>query len=748
MADGLGTPRGSELDQLRRYLTALVAARQGPVHVNTAFNALYFGYDVTGEGYGGSPLDLDDFPVVTLGGRIPALPVGAMVRIATGAYPLYAEIVYKEGRHRETSVLGDVPAWVSGAPAGAEGPGQVCQDDRPARREALIPDLEAFGDALRPTLAQLTRFRAQQRWLDQAGHLVVDAVYPSTEAAAQDESSAFVDYLLTEARAQLLSPAVPVPLPDLVGSQDEGAMRRGVQRLLHLIRTVLEAEGSLRSWGPYTMSRSELSGWLGAGGALGRDDMSTLASVLQRAVQPTVKRRFGMETAAARYTAIGPRLRSFDGADQLLAGTGYAAAVCRANLAIGDVIRGESENGLFENGIQVALDDAFEGGGVWRSHTPDAAGDCGSPLIPAGLGWDGTVQPEISRQTQPQPQPQPPTSVPEPPTVPLDIPLEDAELRTSEFLRITNSEIVWRLPLRLCHLMDDYLPLSRLVADELRTFGTGPVVVRVELSHPGGDLDDSETVQDTTAEFIGDSGRLNGITWPLDFFPGLQLYALWPRGGRVIRISTVPLEEPVLVDGHTIGHRYDAEVFTRENAPGSSRGGDSAAGLTSRDLVMRFIRRCGLLTPDGHALLDRAALPTAVYGMAPAAPQVAELAAAVEDLLAVGRLYRATGSRASDGRPHHPARPGEAKIPLVGYDPAPVPAPRNTTQDSSTPPQWSTTPITLHQVHGFLRRLGPSSVPSDAQRAAYRDHCRRLGKADGWELPGGFTFVTAHTRGR
>jgi hypothetical protein len=53
-----------------------------------------------------------------------------------------------------------------------------------------------------------------------------------------------------------------------------------------------------------------------------------------------------------------------------------------------------------------------------------------------------------------------------------------------------------------------------------------------------------------------------------------------------------------------------------------------------------------------------------------------------------------------------------------------------------------------HFVHGFLRRLPAGWEPTDVQRAAYREHCRRVGKADGWELPRGYTFVTAHSRRR
>lgn len=124
MAEGYDAVPDLERERLLRYLEAVVAVRRTPVHAAVAFNAVYFGYHLDGDGYGRSPLRLDDFPVVTLGERAAALPVGAMVCVATGSDPLYAEILYKEGAHPDVGSLGDVPAWVSGAPAGAEGPGR------------------------------------------------------------------------------------------------------------------------------------------------------------------------------------------------------------------------------------------------------------------------------------------------------------------------------------------------------------------------------------------------------------------------------------------------------------------------------------------------------------------------------------------------------------------------------------------------------------------------------------------------
>lgn len=91
-------------------------------------------------------------------------------------------------------------------------------------------------------------------------------------------------------------------------------------------------------------------------------------------------RRHGFISPVTVYTAVGPRLRGFPGATELLTGPGYAAAVCRANVALADVVQRDSDPGLFENGCRITLDDAFERGGVWRSHHPGDVEPSGDPL--------------------------------------------------------------------------------------------------------------------------------------------------------------------------------------------------------------------------------------------------------------------------------------------------------------------------------------------------------------------------------
>ncbi|CAM5373305.1 hypothetical protein [Streptomyces abikoensis] len=303
------------------------------------------------------------------------------------------------------------------------------------------------------------------------------------------------------------------------------------------------------------------------------------------------------------------------------------------------------------------------------------------------------------------------------------------------------------MPLRLAHILEGRLPLSRMARDGLVSAGLEAAPVRMEISHPGGEIDVSEEVQRAVPDLTGETGMLREVQWPIDFFPGLLLHVQWPRGGTVFRLRTVELEDPVEVDGMLIAHRYDPTVLTREGAPGSSRDGDSSAGLDTRQLVMRAVRRFGRLTPDGHALLDRSALPRGIYDTTPAAHQITTLEQAVDELLAEQRLYAATGSRGGDGEPHYPARRGESTIALIGYAPDPVVVSRPGPGACALPPDSGVAGVE-HFVHGFLRRLPPGWEPTDAQRAAYREHCRRVGKADGWELPHGYTFVTAHSRRR
>lgn len=750
MTGGHRTTPPSEIARLRRYLEAVVADRSCPVHTTVAFNAAYFGYELGGEGYGNGPFDPDDFPSLTLGNEVTAHPVGALVRIETGSDPLYAEIVYKEGRHPVIEEGGEVPSWVSGAPAAAQGP-QEQQAEVPVRRELLVPDLTAFGPALQLDDTKLRRLRARGKWLNEDGHVLIDARYATPHDAALDDTAAFVDHLLNYQLESLLSPLVPVSVAHLADSSDEERLRAALTGLVDVIAHSLHTADSLRGWGAYALTRERIGSGLRQDGPLGGSDLYDLAGSLERAATPGARRRHGLSGSRTVYTAIAPWLRGVAGAEPLLTGTEYAVSVCRANLAVTDFLRGDTDNGLRGGSdVRITLDDSFENGGIWRSHYPGSEEmDGGDPLVPTGRGWRHAVNPPVTRTAglSPRsiPQEEQPADIP-----PVDAPLADAPLTDEEeiglrnFLRIDDSELCWQQPLRLAHLMEDRMPLNRMVRSALAYLGPETVRVRLEIHHPGGMIDPFEEVQEATLDLVGETGMLRDVQWPIDFFPGLRLRLQWPRGSTVFRLFTLELEEPVDIDGQLVTHQYDPQVLTRDGAPGSTRDGDSSAGLDDRRLVLRAVRRFGRLTPDGHALLDRDALPRGIYDASPAAHQVTAVERAVEELLAERHLYAAAGSRGVDGEPHHPARDGEPRIPLVGYAPRPVVAPRPGAGGSGILQGTGVEYV----VHGFLRRLPAGREPSDVQRAAYREHCRHVGKADGWELPRGYTFVTPHSRRR
>ena len=206
-----------DADRLRRYLAALVAQRR-IVHAAIAFNAVYFGYDLDFGGYVGGPVEFDRFEQVAFGETTAALPVGAMVTVAAGGNPLYAEVVYKEGAHPELGDDGGAPAWLSGAPgrAGASeegtepGAGTVLA-------ERLVIDCDAFGKSLVTSQAQWDRLRRRGKWLDGSGHLLLDAHYDSANDAETDDTEFYARYLLTRGRGQLLAGPLPLVLSEEAG---------------------------------------------------------------------------------------------------------------------------------------------------------------------------------------------------------------------------------------------------------------------------------------------------------------------------------------------------------------------------------------------------------------------------------------------------------------------------------------------------------------------------------------------------
>ena len=723
----------ADADRLTRYLTALVT-RRGIVHTIVAFNAVYLGYDLSFGGYVGGPVDFDRFEQVTFGETTAALPVGAMVNVATGADPLFAEVVYKEGAHPALRGDGDLPGWLSGAPAGARGPDAPPEPQTaPALTERLVVDFDAFGSALVASPAKLDRLRRRGRWLDADGHLLLEARYASAEDSEAADTEFYARYLLTRGREQLLAGPLPLLLTEDAGEEQLAA---AVRAALDTVAAALASIDTLRTWRGYTFPRTALGGRLASHGVLGGDDLAALAASISRP-GPATRRRFAAPAGSVRYTAVGPLLRTVSGAAPRLAGLSYPAAVCHANAVISDYARREvDDDGVLPSGAHLRLDDGWQGGGVWRASDPPGPYARIDPLIALGLGWIESQRPAAA---EPPPQP-----AAEPELTPVDDIEEPGDLDSgADLLSVTDSHMSWTVTLRLAHTLAGVAALPGRVVEELETASLVDTKLRLRLTHEGYDLDPQDADQAVTVTRVGPRARLTGIEWPLEFFPGIVLTFTWQRGAVVLWARSTLLEAPVAIEGTEYEHRYDPVVLTRDTAPGCARRSDGDHGpLTLRQRVLRAVRRAGHLDPDGVAVLRRELLADLVYGRDAGAAGAAALEPVVDAMLADGTLAVAHASIGADGLQWPPDGPAE-QVPVLVWQPRPVVGlPRQSVRPRPDLSRY----VREYSVAPFLRRLPKGAQASLEKRVEYQRLLARYGRAG--DLPPGYTLVEGHTRRR
>jgi hypothetical protein len=714
----------SQKQALRRYLGALAAVRTTPVHVNVAFNACYFGYDLT-TGYAGAAVDPASFPTVALGQTIDPLPVGALINVASGGDPIWAEVVYKEGAHPELGDDGTVPSWLSGAPAGATGPAETDLHRQPVLHERLVLDLDVFG--LAPTAAQIARLTRRGRF-DEFGHLIVGSRYATAELAELDDTGFYRHYLLGAGRDLLFSTAAPAPLPLLL-TDDAGPEQHqaALDGLFATVTSALHELDTVRMWQTYAVSRADLSARLRSRDALGADDIASLACSTARSAQPDPHRRHDAGRQVT-YTALGPRLRCIDGSSTPMHGAGYANVVLHANLIFADYLRGDAEDGLLFDQVHLRLDDAWQGGGIWRAEAPGSAHALLDPTVPRGFGWAETLAPPV-----PPAAAEPPTPEPEPESEP-----EPEDGYADDELDVSDSQISWTVALRAAHIDAGLLTLPQPAAHALISDRRDGTRMRLLLNHDGYQLDVTDATQMATADLNVSPAVLTGVSWPMDYFPGILLTVTWPRNTATLRITSTLLDMPVTVDDELdIEHCYDPRIVTRDAL---DRTRSTSNTLTQR--ILRAVRRLGLLDPDGVARLARDQLSQEVYGSSTEQTEQG-LDSAVAQLLERGTLTQDTGSRTVGGITF-PAVAGQPTVQLLCYTPTIVTGPPRPRRFQRLDARF----VSTHVVSGFLRRidhLGHSASPH--ARAAYREYRARHGLAGPAELPEGWTFVRPHERG-
>lgn len=705
---GLDALDASDRERLVAHLGRVAASRGGLLHTNVAWNALYYGWETDGSGYQAYGVDLEASPPLRHGDANDAVPVGALLLVATGADVLWGEVVYKEGAHPDVNELGEVPPEVSGGAGteswGASGPVKVLT-------ERLVIDFEAFGRDDRLG-ARLERFARQGRHLDASGHVVVDTIYAPPNDAEVDDIAFYARWLWRTHREALRDGWLGACLED---AADDEALWAALVGSLRTVDALLDEVAGLAAWGAYRYEEAAYRARLADPDApLGASDARTLTTSLASPGR-----------ARVAYRTMRHRLVDLLGPGEAeLHGSAYPLAVCHANRMVGDVLADAAPGGmLVRAGAQVhlRLDDAWQSGGIWRVERLEPTSTCAlvdvDPTRPLGLGASGEVADVhvALPMAEAEPEAQAEAEAPE-----LELELEEPEaLEESD---VADSHVHWCSALRRSHHLEGVLPVP-----EVAGLVDGGAVVR--LAHDG-DITDDERVQ--TVRIGGAGRRLEGLSWPFDFFPGIRLWCIAAPGSRVLHLATAPLAEPVEVNGTAYWFALDPSVLDpRRPAP----SGDP----TLLDLAVRVLRRHGEPDAEGRLALSTAAMARCLFG-----PDADEVVCAALDAALSGERAGGRVAATSDGRyAVEPVRQGRAR-------PAGSPF-----ADADTPTWAGTQRLargvrSAHWVPLHLRRLAVSAMASAERRALYprmraQAPNRHLLPA---ELPRGYTFVVEHRRGR
>ncbi len=686
---GAGALSAARRTELAEFLGAVVRQRALPLHLANLWNALYFRYDLDHSGFRVDHIEQKRIPTRTAALRQRSLPIGGFVRIHTEMKcgDLLAEVIYKEGAH--PGVGAD---WLDPTLSGA--PATVAEDVDGERvaivRERFVLDISAFGpDANAVTDKQYERLCRKARWLDEHGHLVLEAMYAPRDAEL-DDIDYYADYLLREHREGLLAFCFTEDLPD-------PELREALLRSFEAVRAIALSTRDLLSWRDnYFFAAEEYKRRLASNGALGGGDLQALYKGLVHVP--------GGDDRA--YSAVGPRLlellaRNVGGAGDdsvLVRGSAYASAVCDANLFVAEAFAHQQRHGLLptsatiERPTHLRLDDGWQSGGIWRTEqvrdTERYSLAAIPHTIPLGLGFaegsGGAAIPEMVAEDE-QP-----------------VPSSQTGFRVSLTLR------------------DRALGRLRLSAEAAGALAPGPV--QVVLRH-----------EDTRQAFdVERDGRtLYGVHYSWDLPPGIVLSCNVESGGSVVRARTT-LRTPPIVASDGARFDYDTNVAVYERAMRlrqlSSAGRREAPTL--RELCNRAFRTCGRLRDDGARALTVSELAAVILGPAWRPDELRPIARALEemDLQHEGAYYfwrSRVGGRARASDRSLLAAYGETKA--VG---------------------GIARTVRRHWVPMNLRRY-TRRAPSAHKRATYAEARMRYGEQGRLpeELPPGCTWVEPYSWG-
>jgi hypothetical protein len=281
-----------------------------------------------------------------------------------------------------------------------------------------------------------------------------------------------------------------------------------------------------------------------------------------------------------------------------------------------------------------------------------------------------------------------------------------------------------RLALRQADLDGGACPVPQECVEALRHRDTVPVTLE---HRPRGGAAERLVVDAIPRQDV--EWRLGGIDWPADLHAGVLVTVAWRPAKEEVVVRTVPLAEPMRVDGVDYFHEYDPKVVTREYTPGQANWAK----------VLHTVRRLGRVFDDGSAVFAEAdLLKHSRLGRGDRAAFL--LRNAVGQLLREGYVTRVLGSVDASGHPSYPGVDGDQPAEMLLYAPLvePAPHPDDTVHGEGSDRRE-------HWVNGFLRRLPPGAQPSERQLSLHQQTVEHE-ELDDAELPPGYTFVKKHHR--
>jgi hypothetical protein len=630
---GLASGRldNASIKQLATFLASVARVRALALCVPTAFNALAFGFDVDDRRYASALIVPEELPVAKLDDTVKVLPSGALLQLTTASQPLACEVLYREGEHAELEPDGSIPSWLSGAPQGATGPlratlnpdgeySGVDQVDGSGRtvavseellvRERLVIDYSALDPAGSARVRRL-----DTRWLTPERHLVVVSHYLNAEEADLPESRLYTRYLLRHQRplvARLLhqSGLGPEQPEDWTGDSLAVTLATAmatVERLLGI--------SDLVQWRESWIHRHTLDAFTQARHGVGPEEVEGFARGLAKRALGRPSRR-GSRPDKPAYRALGPALRGADNDRIATEGLRYGTTIACANLTLTELLESRQRAlDVMGSRVHVRLDDAFQGGGVWRAEKIGLETELDPVDLPLALGWRESAEPAHPRASWAESdvhdsvdlengddteievpfaaEAEQPSAADEDPALPepqLPTPAE----RDPTDTRCDDTIMCWTVILSQRAQDASALRLTNSVADTMDLLGAA-APFQIRFHHPG--IDPAYSQQPVTLE----GNKLVGVTWPRQLFTGMRLFASWSRDGYFITVEGRELSEPVILEGIPLDYEFDEEAVLRSwGTPTDLIDPDELLGPA---VVLRILRLGGLRATNRSSTL-------------------------------------------------------------------------------------------------------------------------------------------------